>query len=689
MATRVLPGAYVSLNDLSQFPEGETSLIVGYVLKSKRGKVNEAVLCTNPTDFLTKYTLTGAPAVDDDPTFWSILKVLARTNQMYIVRAANKPLYGGAVVRKSTTVGVLTEATKSTSTIKLTGTVAPAVGAKVIVKKTGVIDGIYTINTASVSEGVITVTVREALADDYTPAAVQAYMYTSPIVPLTQIAIGAVVTAVEGTKTFTFTGDLAAKFTVGSQFVIAGADEEANNKVFTVKSRSVDTGVTSVVVEETVAASGAEGNHGTAYFSGLVSPEGYSFGTDDLMLITGVDQGAYNGELSFDILSSKDNADDLVYANTMQLTVRLAATNEILETFTFSRDVNAKEIDGTSLYLPNVLEGSAYINVRNNEEIAATELPISTIAGQPVQAGGGSDGEEVDANVLAGALNIFADKTIPVSIIGNGCSNEAETNIFQQAMLELADTRKDLVVFLNSRKTDEKATLNSVKAQNIVDYKKGTLASTSFYGCMYAPHVNTPDSFNSRSVSIGTDAVAIAGWLSVISNLKYPYAYAGPQNGLVSGVTCDWKIGDESGEAQLLNDASINYVAFDGKVGRYYMQCQNTLQIANSSLRNLGCLFNVLDIKEHMGTALKEYGQLPITDVLRRDILNAMNDYLSPMVGTRFYNYAFQDVTTPADIAQDTLRYLLTISLTRYASKIYCTINVVNATFDFSVLASV
>ena len=39
MATRVLPGAYVSLNDLSQFPEGETSLIVGYVLKSKRGKV--------------------------------------------------------------------------------------------------------------------------------------------------------------------------------------------------------------------------------------------------------------------------------------------------------------------------------------------------------------------------------------------------------------------------------------------------------------------------------------------------------------------------------------------------------------------------------------------------------------------------------------------------------------------------
>jgi hypothetical protein len=98
MATRVLPNAYVSLNDLSYFPEGQTSLTVGYVLKADKGAVNEAVLCTNPTDFLTKYTFNGLPSIKDDPTFWSILKVLARTNQVYVVRAANKPLYGGATV---------------------------------------------------------------------------------------------------------------------------------------------------------------------------------------------------------------------------------------------------------------------------------------------------------------------------------------------------------------------------------------------------------------------------------------------------------------------------------------------------------------------------------------------------------------------------------------------------------------
>ena len=607
MATRVLPNAYVSLNDLSFFPEGDTSLTVGYVLKANKGAVNEAVLCTNPTDFLTKYTFTGAPSIKDDPTFWSILKVLARTNQVYVVRAANNPLYGGVTIRTSKELGTLLEVSEGLFYIEAEE--APAEGTVFCVKGTGKIDGNYTVQTATARSGEenqFVIVTKEAVEENYTPTAEMELM-TSAIVPLAE---------------------------------------------------------------------------------SIADPESYVFEDDELMLITGADQGAYNGELAFDIISSTDNAAQLVYPNTIQLTVRVAATNEILETYTFSRNPEAKAVDGTSLFVDNVVAGSAYIKIFNNEKVDANLLPASTLAGYPVQAGAGSDGDEVNEFTMVGALEVFSDKTIPVSIIGNGCSAEAETEMFQTSMLELADTRKDLMVFLNSRATDEVASLNSTKAAQVVDYKKNKLASTSFYGCMYAPHVNTADSFNSRQVKIGCDGVAIAGWLNVINNLNYPYAYAGPQNGLVNGVTCDWKIGDESGEAATLNDASINYVAFDGKVGRYYMQCQNTLQVANSSMRNIGCVLNVLDLKEHIATSLKEYCNLPITNVLRRDIMNAMNSYLAPMVGTRFYNYAFQDVTTDADIAQDTLRYLFTVSLTRYAQKIYCMINVVNSTFDFSILQS-
>ena len=608
MATRVLPGAYVTLNDLSQFPEGQTSLIVGFVLKCNRGKVGEPFLVTSPTDFLAKTTLTGQPAINDDPTFWSVLKVLARTNQVYIARAANNPLYGGAVVKKSVAVGTLTAVVKSTKTFTITGTTAPATNTKILVKGTGTIDGIYTVATASVGTGtnVVTLTTVEEPAADYTGTT--ATVVEAPIVPLS---------------------------------------------------------------------------------ASIASPEAYTFTADDLFLITGVDAGAYNGELAFDLVSALDNANALVYPDTMQLTVRVAATKEILETFVFSRDPEAKAIDGTSLYFDNVVnQASAYIRIRNNANVATTALPNSTLASAPIQAGAGSNGGTVTENDLVAALELFADKTIPISILGNGCSTEAETATFQQAMLELADTRKDIVCFLNSRKTDEATTLNSQKAQNVVNYKKGILASTSFYAAMYAPHVNASDTFNSRNVAIGCDAVAIAGWLNVINTLNYPYAYAGPQNGLVTGVTCDWKIGDESGEAELLNDASVNYVAYDGKVRRYYMQCQNTLQIANSSMRNIGCVLNVLDIKETLATMFKEYNQLPITDELRRDIMNNVIDYLDPMTGSRFYAYSFTDVTTDADLAQDTLRYLLQVSLTRYAQKIYCAINVVRPGFDFALLTS-
>ena len=128
MATRVLPGVYVNLYDLSQFPEGAQSLNVGYVLKANRGPVNKWNLVTNPTDFLTKYTFSGQPKQTDDPTFHSILKVLAQTNSMYVVRAANNPRYGGVFVKKSKNYGSVTQASKEDKTIVIDGSEFPEVG---------------------------------------------------------------------------------------------------------------------------------------------------------------------------------------------------------------------------------------------------------------------------------------------------------------------------------------------------------------------------------------------------------------------------------------------------------------------------------------------------------------------------------------------------------------------------------
>ena len=696
--TRVLPGVYVSLNDLSQIPEGAQTLNVGYVLKADRGPVNEWNLVTNPTDFLTKYTFTGSVKQTDDPTFHSILKVMAQTNAMYIVRAANNPLYGGVVIKKAKDFGKVIAVSKDNETITTDGTEVPEVGEIIVVTGTNTVDGYYVVKT--VEGNVITVT--GDIVADYNGTAETARALRCPVVPLGNIKIADIALAIAEDNKFILDGNVAAKFTVGDVVTVknsSAAGYATNDGDFTIVSAEFDleANKTEVVVKEAV----ADDVDGAIYFNSLKNPEAFanSFTDEDLMLITGIDAGDYNGKEAFTITSALDNPDALVYVkgakgifdepcpfDTMQLGVINTETGEQLENFTFSRDPQAKAIDGSLLFVNDVVAGSAYIKVINNP--ANTDVPNSTLAGTPIQASGGSNGEAVTAADLAGALSVFEDKTIPISLLGNGCSPEAETALFQQTLIELAVNRKDCMVFLNSRKQDEKATLPSARAANIVDYKKNTLANTSFYGCMYAPHVMTPDIFNSREVEIGADSVAIAGWLNVLGNLSYPYAYAGPRNGLVSGVTCNWKIGDMSGEAQSLNDASINYVAFDGKVGRYYMQAQNTLQVANSVMRNIGAVLNVLDIKETLATNLKEYLQLPITADLRRDIIDNVNDYLAPMVGVRFYNYAFQDVSSDLDIADNTLRYLLTLNPTAYANRIYLVMNIVNANFDFSILQS-
>jgi hypothetical protein len=184
------------------------------------------------------------------------------------------------------------------------------------------------------------------------------------------------------------------------------------------------------------------------------------------------------------------------------------------------------------------------------------------------------------------------------------------------------------------------------------------------------------------------DSIACRKYIQVIHDLGFPYVAAGPKNGKVDGVVVNWKIGDTSTEAQNMNDASINFLAYDARRKFYYIQTQNTLQLAKSSFRNIGAVLNVLDIKENLAFRLKDYVQLPIDDTLRQDIKQNMELYLDTC-GKRLNNYVVKDVTTTNDIINDELHYILVLSPVNYAQKIYLVMNVVNAAFDFQILQSV
>ena len=694
---RMLPGVYISLYDLTTLPEGTTNLAVGCVLKAKRGPVG-AELVVSPTDFLQKYTLSGAPAPSDDTAYHTILKILKQTNQMYISRAQNGALYGGLLIKREHELGNILSVSKLNKTIAVEGDITSKIKTGDIVRynKPASTAGRYTVVSAVKNEESVVktmITVKEEPKVDYTYTSGQKsqLILTQAPVQINTIELGAI-TGVDNIdaekdgveaeittrKVLTLAGDLTKYFLAGDRIRLA---KDGTDYYFTVLASNKDGENTRVAVNEVV---DAEVTTGTLYRHSIANPEAFAFSDEDLFLVTGIDQGAYNNKLGVDIVSYTESPDSLNEANVFTISTYDMTTGTQLELpMMCARNEDAKAFDGSGIYVEDVVNStSAYIKVVNNLDVDGNLLPCNTV--DIARLGGGYDGEEVTEADMISALDAFSDKTIPISILANGSQ---ETPLFQQAMLELATTRLDCVAFLNNRKVDEQATFNSKKAQNIVDYKKGTLGSTTYLGTMYAPHVTIADAFNSRNIKVGADAIAISGWLNVLLNKGRPYAYAGPQNGLVTGCTCDWKIGDTSGEATLLNDASVNYIAFDAKVGRYYMQCQNTLQIANSSLRNLGSVFNVLDIKETFATYFKEYLQRPITTQLREEILNAGRSQMELMLSqNRVTGYAFKDMTTDFDLSNDTLRFVLALSLTPYARQIYLTMNIVNQMFDFSIM---
>ena len=694
---RMLPGVYISLYDLTTLPEGTTNLAVGCVLKAKRGPVG-AELVVSPTDFLQKYTLSGAPAPSDDTAYQTILKILKQTNQMYISRAQNGALYGGLLIKREHELGNILSVSKLNKTIAVEGDITSKIKTGDIVRynKPASTAGRYTVVSAVKNEESVVktmITVKEEPKVDYTYTSGQKsqLILTQAPVQINTIKLGAITSVdnidtekdgveaeIKTRKVLTLTGDLTKYFLAGDRIRL---DKDGTDYYFTVLASNKDGDNTRVAVNEVV---DAEVTTGTLYRHSIANPEAFAFSDEDLFLVTGIDQGAYNNKLGVDIVSYTESPDSLNEANVFTISTYDMTTGTQLELpMMCARNEDAKAFDGSGIYVEDFVNStSAYIKVVNNLDVDGNLLPCNTV--DIARLGGGYDGEEVTEADMISALDAFSDKTIPISILANGSQ---ETPLFQQAMLELATTRLDCVAFLNNRKVDEQATFNSKKAQNIVDYKKGTLGSTTYLGTMYAPHVTIADAFNSRNIKVGADAIAISGWLNVLLNKGRPYAYAGPQNGLVTGCTCDWKIGDTSGEATLLNDASVNYIAFDAKVGRYYMQCQNTLQIANSSLRNLGSVFNVLDIKETFATYFKEYLQRPITTQLREEILNAGRSQMELMLSqNRVTGYAFKDMTTDFDLSNDTLRFVLALSLTPYARQIYLTMNIVNQMFDFSIM---
>lgn len=425
----------------------------------------------------------------------------------------------------------------------------------------------------------------------------------------------------------------------------------------------------------------------------IANPELFTFEKDDLCLITGIDQGAYNKDIGIAIESGNEvNFDE--GKGLFRLLVHNMLTGTDLEEHLVSMSPEAKSIDGSNVFVSDVVrDGSRYIKVitPDVETLETENVPVPASTPQReldlfVNLGGGYDGDDITIANNIEALEVFADKMIPVSLLVNGNN---ENVLYQSAMIAVCEDRMDCFAFLRTPRTYEKLTVPTERVRQLINYKKNTLKSTSYFATMYGPHITTYDNYNARNVVVGADSISCRQWLKTINEKGFPYAAAGPANGTIPNVTTDWKIGDESGEAGQFNDASMNMLVYDARKGTYYFNTQNTLQLANSAFRNVGAVLNILNMKENLTTRLKDYVQLPITDDLQEAVTRTIETYMDGCKSAgRVSNYAINNNTTKIDISNNELHFVLTICPAYYAQVIYLAVNVVNAAFDFQILQS-
>lgn len=637
MAKRDLPNVYTELNDLSALIEGNDSLTVGITLRANRGPINQAYNPADSTDFLTKYTFNGKPGAKQDSTYFDIIELLKVSNNVYVSRAANNPLYGAIVVKQS-------EDGKPNMTI--------------------------------VDKELVTTVPQKV---DYE------------------------------TNKIIFKGDVTDTLKVGDELILpdttAGSFGEIPVKIVTIEYNSGDGNTHVDYTTEKEFPVGivfdTPENYPIYRKGGLKDPNAYRFAEGELFMVAGIDPGAYNNKLGVTIETGAA-IDEAVGRKATEepfafkLTVWNKETGLAMEEYLVSMALDKKSIDGTNLFIKDIVNGqSQYIQIITPDEEDIIEV-VPTPTGKDADGrdevfylGGGSDGDACEVEDNLAALEVFGDKAIPVSLLVNGNN---ENVLYQAAMIAICEDRMDCFAFLRTPRVRENYILPAQRVSSLVDYKKNEkngLGSTSYLAAMYGPHVTVKDNFNSRNVVIGADSIACKQWLKVIDEQGFPYAAAGPIDGRLNNISVDWKIGDGSGEAREFNDASMNMIVYEARQKYYYFNTQNTLQLANSAFRNVGAVLNVLEIKEYLTRALKDYIQKPISDDLQESIIRTIETYMDGCKSSgRVSDYALNNNTTKIDISNNELHFLLTLSPAYYAQKIYLVMNVVNAAFDFAILQS-
>lgn len=425
----------------------------------------------------------------------------------------------------------------------------------------------------------------------------------------------------------------------------------------------------------------------TLLTEGLVKPEEYVFGDNEVLLITGSNPGVWNNEVFITFTENEteglSNAYDLkVYRERTDL----ANTYELLETHVVSRNVDGVDGYGNNIYIENVVNGNSnYIYVVDNTTISASEVVQELTEHLELEAG--TDGDAVTtADYITAIKKLSNPNEVPLQIIMDGGVAQAE---YAKTLLEMAGTDRlgECFVVLSTPATAE-TSMNA--AVNLKNYRDTVTSSYSYLGSMYSPHVKIYDRFNDRYQWVSPDGMIANKINAAIRDYGYNYPAAGYTRGVLD-TALDAKVKFNSGDLKALDNIQVNPIINDTSRGIVIMG-NSTLYPTKSDLQDQNNMLTInLQIKPGLRAFLKDYLFDLNDEITRSIIVSKINLFMKDVKAQRgvadFYVVCDSTNNSANDVAAGILRIDLYVKMVKAIKFIKTNIVATAQGLDFSSFA--
>lgn len=327
-----------------------------------------------------------------------------------------------------------------------------------------------------------------------------------------------------------------------------------------------------------------------------------------------------------------------------EIAIAIKAGDNIAETYIVSLDENARDENGKSAFIEDVINNrSAYVFVKDTDPNGSSVESYLESTSQPLYFSQASD-SVVQADDLANAYELFDNKeSIDIDIV---IGNEIDAGVSAKNLVE---TRKDSIAFIGAEYADVVGAKASVAVSNLVTWRKeGNANFNSMFVVACGNYKYQYDRYNDKNrwINIAGDIAGLRAATS--SNRASWFASAGLERGQIKNVK---KLAFNPSQAQrdVLYKNSVNPICtFPGQ--GTVMWGQKTLLAKPSSFDrvNVRGLFNTL---ERSLSKMAKYQVMEFNDNFTRNRIVSM---IKPFLNSVQAGRGIQDFLVVCDETNNT-----------------------------------